>query len=133
MSTTSIDPIQQEGASGAGVSATTELPDPSTYKVYRPPNVSGLTSAKRQCEVPPVADVALLTDLRRDRRCSSYVFRCNHSGYKSCTELAPHSYGSISQCTIQDQGDEGGCRESEGGQVPDGEQFTAATIIVISW
>ena len=54
---TSIDPTQQESASGAGVptnptpSATTELPDHSTYKVYRPPNVTSSTSSKRQCKV----------------------------------------------------------------------------------
>lgn len=58
MSTTLIDPTQQEGAFGASASTiptpstTTELPDPSTYRVYRPPNVSGPTPSKRQCEVP---------------------------------------------------------------------------------
>ena len=57
MSTTLIDPTQQEGASGAGVPpaptlpTTAELPDPSTYKVYRPPNLSGPASSKRQCKV----------------------------------------------------------------------------------
>lgn len=57
MSTTLIDPTQQEGASEVGVPATPTLPtaielqDPSTYKVYRPPNVSGPTSSERQCEV----------------------------------------------------------------------------------
>ena len=50
MSTTLIDPTQQ-GASGAGVSITTELPDPSTYKVYRPPDVSGSEPSKRQYKV----------------------------------------------------------------------------------
>ena len=62
MSTTSIDPAQQDASATSTPSATTELPDPSTYKVYRPPDVPGPTSSKRQCKVP-VTDSALLTDL----------------------------------------------------------------------
>lgn len=56
MSTTSIDPVEQ-GAAEAGPpavptsSTTVELPDPSTYKVYRPPSVLGSASFKGQWEV----------------------------------------------------------------------------------
>ncbi|KAF9650203.1 hypothetical protein BDM02DRAFT_3093571 [Thelephora ganbajun] len=70
MSTTLIDPIQQEGASGTGVSATptpsttAELPDPSTYKIYRPPNVSGSTSSKQITNVPATYFEATTADIK---------------------------------------------------------------------
>ena len=72
MSTTLIDPTQQEDACEADVpttpapSTTAELPDPSTYKVYRPPDVSSSTSSKRQCKVTGYICDSLLTDLCRD-------------------------------------------------------------------
>ena len=53
MSTTLIDPTQQEGMPATGLPAgpvppaMAELPDPSTYKVYRPPTVLDSTSSKR--------------------------------------------------------------------------------------
>jgi len=67
MSATSTDPPVQ-GLFEADVSATptppamAELSDPSTYKVYRPPNTLDSTSSKRQSRFP-VTDAALLTDL----------------------------------------------------------------------
>ena len=58
MSTTLIDPAQQEGATGPPT--TTELPDSSSYKVYRPPEVPGSTSSKRQYSLSPATRVAPL-------------------------------------------------------------------------
>lgn len=59
MSTTLIDPTQQEGAPGPPT--TTEYPDPSSYKVYRPPDVPSSGSSKRRYSLSPTTLAALLT------------------------------------------------------------------------
>jgi len=69
MSTTFIDPAEQ-GVTGEGVppvptsSTTIELPDPSTYKVYRPPNALGTSSSQQITDIPAAYFEATTVDIK---------------------------------------------------------------------